>query len=417
MIRNNYRIIGRQIFDSRGFPTIEIDILKNNLLIGRGSSPSGASTGSREAVEIRDNYSKYCGKSVFKTLEKIPEIEEHLKLNNSILTNLKLLDKRIQELDNTNNKSHLGGNLTTALSFALADAGANYLQIPLYQYLGNIYNNTDFKTPTPLVNILNGGKHAGGNLKIQEFMIMPNENMLFDKKMQLIMEVYHSLKNVLKNEYGPSAINLGDEGGFAPQLNSPDEAIDMIIKAINNTEYKIGEDINIALDCAASEFYKDGKYEIVNGNFLTSEELVQYYVNLCKKYPFIKSIEDPFDENDLSAWRELTRQIGHNTMIVGDDLFTTNPTIIDKFKHMNLANSLLLKVNQIGTISEAIEAAKIIQNNNGKIIVSHRSGETTNSLISDLACGLGFDYIKTGAPARGERVVKYNRLIQINQKL
>jgi enolase len=418
---NQYEIKGRQILDSRGNPTIEADLYKDNVLIGRGTAPSGASTGSNEAIELRDNLQyTYMGKSVYNALYNLEMLNKYMYLDEKTLKNLKKCDNQMIFLDGTQLKENYGGNTTTAASFLFADAGANLSKKPLYKYLADVYGySNDFSLPIPMVNILNGGKHAGGKLQIQEFMIMPTENIPFFKRTEYVFLVYNNLKKLLKAKYGDSSINIGDEGGFAPNLNTPDEALDIIEEAVKKSNLKLGEDITLALDCAASEFYnkETKKYTIEEGLELSSSELVDYYRRLKNRHPALISIEDAFDEQDYEGWKKINKMLGDEMMIVGDDLFTTNPDIIKAGIEEKWANSLLLKVNQIGTITEAIEAAKLMQNQKYQVIVSHRSGETNNTLISDLAVAIHATYIKLGAPARGERVAKYNRLLQIEEDI
>tara|TARA_B100000902_G_C27313469_1_gene919818 strand:+ start:48 stop:1895 length:1848 start_codon:yes stop_codon:yes gene_type:complete len=419
--KNNFFIKGRQILDSRGNPTIEADLIQNNKLIGRGTAPSGASTGSNEAIELRDNLDyTFMGKSVHKALYNLDLLNKFMYLDEKTLKDLKKCDNQLIFLDGTQLKENLGGNTTTAASFLFADAGANVSNMQLYEYLAKVYGyNNNFKLPIPMVNILNGGKHAGGKLKIQEFMIMPTDKVSFYKRTEYVYLVYHNLKKLLKQKYGDSSINIGDEGGFAPNLNTPDEALNIIEEAVIKSNLNLGIDITLALDCAASEFYnkETGKYQVEEELELSSNELVEYYLSLKERHPALLSIEDAFDEKDYNGWKIFTEKMGDQIMIVGDDLFTTNPKIIKKGMKENWANSLLLKVNQIGTISEAVEAAKLMQDKNCEVIVSHRSGETNNTLISDLAVAINAKYIKLGAPARGERVAKYNRLLEIEENL
>ena len=418
---NNYKIHGRQILDSRGNPTIEAE-LKNehNKIIARGAAPSGASTGSNEAVELRDNTPDlYMGKSVFSAINNLLTLNYKMYLDEKTLKNLIKCDNQIMFIDGTELKQNLGGNATTAASFLFAEAGAQLCDLELFEYLSNVYGYSQEKKgmPIPMVNILNGGKHAGGNLKIQEFMIMPTDKVEFSHRVEYVFRVYNNLKKLLINKYGPSSTNLGDEGGFAPNLNTADEALHMIEEAVKESNLILGEDIYLALDCAASEFYnkETDRYEIECGKFLSSIELCQYYQDLIIKHPALKSIEDAFDEKDYDGWKLFTRECGNEIMVVGDDLFTTNPSLIQIGMKNNWANSLLLKVNQIGTITEAVEAAKIMQEKNCDVIVSHRSGETNSTLIADLAVAINAKYIKLGAPARGERVAKFNRLLQIQE--
>lgn len=418
----SFKLKASQILDSRGYPTIQIKCLQNKRVIGVGSSPSGASCGTNEAIELRDcDCMCYDGKSVNNNVEHINNIlnnHDQFDLNPDSIEDLKNLDNQILQLDNSEQKNVLGGNTTTALSFCFANAGANFMDMELYEYFNYIYNNRNqsYQMPVPMVNILNGGKHAGGSLKIQEFMIMPSNTMDTLKQVQSICEVYYILKKLLVEKYGVQSKNVGDEGGFTPNLSTPDEAIDVIVEAINQSNYEPNQDIFIALDCAASEFYNTETqlYEITENNFLNSTELVNYYNELIDKYPIIKSIEDPFHESDYEAWISFTQlSQDKDLMIVGDDLFTTNPKLVQEGLDNLWCNSLLLKVNQIGTITEAVESATLMFNKNHSVIVSHRSGETNQSHLVDLAVGIGAQYVKIGAPARGERVEKFNRLTEI----
>jgi len=424
------KVKGREILDSRGNPTVEVDIYANhwgadNALVARAGAPSGASTGSNEAMELRDgDKSRYLGKGVLKAVEHVNnEIQQALK--GKPVDDLKGNDQALIEEDGTRLKTKLGGNAITATSFAVAEAGAFVTQVELFLHLAKFFYGPDqlpqsFHLPRPLVNIINGGKHAGGELQIQEFMIIPKAGNTFKQNLQIITEVYHHLGKILVSKYGVSAKNLGDEGGYAPSLNVPDEALTLIEEAIKSAGYGVGKDVFLALDCAASEFFKDGNYEIEKGKFLGADETVEYYLKLKRDHPALISIEDPLDEKDYSAWQKLTAKFTQEfpgTMIVGDDLYTTNTDLIQKGVAEKWANTLLLKVNQIGTISEAMDAARMIFNDKGQVIVSHRSGETPNTLISDLAVAIGAGFIKTGATARGERVAKYNRLLAIEEYL
>jgi enolase len=417
--KNEYILKGRQILDSRGNPTLEVDLISNKKLIARQAAPSGASTGSNEALELRDGDKNYfMGKSVSNLINKIEMLNKKMYLDKKTLLNLKTCDNQLKFIDGTELKTNLGGNTTTALSFAMADAAAKIKDLELFEYFNHIFNYPKInKTPIPMVNILNGGKHAGGNLKIQEFMILTSDTISFNNRVEQVFCVYNNLKKLLVKKYGISAKNLGDEGGFAPQIDTPEEALNMIEQAVIKSNLELGKDIFLALDCAASEFYNSETklYEIEKDMFLTTDQLISYYMKLIKKHPSLKSIEDAFDEKDYYGWKKFTNLCGDKLMIVGDDLFTTNPNMIKKGLQENWANCLLLKVNQIGTISEAVEAAKMMQKKDLDIIVSHRSGETNSSLISDLAVGIHAKYIKLGAPARGERVSKFNRLIQIEE--
>ena len=423
---------GREILDSRGNPTVEVDVLHKNKLVVRDSCPSGASTGTNEARELRDGKYRYNGKGVRLAVNNVDKFSNTQLLQESDIYDLIKFDKKLCKCDGTQLKENLGGNATTAMSFAVASAGAQFLDKQLFQHFCKTYfwNKTDdteftwfYSLPTPMVNILNGGKHAGGNLKIQEFMIMPREDIDFRTKLENVTTVYHKLGKILVEKYGLSAKNLGDEGGFAPQLNTPNEALTIIQQAIKECGFEAGKDIFLALDCAASEYYdkKTGKYEVQTGVFLDRYELCSYYKDLLNDFPALKSIEDPFDEYDYEAWslfmKEVINRMSRKVMVVGDDLYTTNCKTVKKGIENKWANSLLLKVNQIGTITEAVDAAKLMFDADMDVIVSHRSGETSSTLISDLAVGIGAKYIKTGAPARGERVAKYNRLLEIEEFL
>jgi len=426
-----------QILDSRGFPTIQCEI--NNGLY-KACSPSGASTGSREAIEIRDENKTFMGKSVliaFRNQDIINEIFIGKSLEGG-LEKFKELDNLILKMDSTPQKSILGGNLTTALSFCLLKAVSDN---NVYQLFNNhnllpwawggkggtavqskngvfetqgIKNSKSFLAvlPRPLVNIINGGKHAGNKLQIQEFMIVPKEYTDVYDMLNNITTVFHNLKKIISKKYGSSQTAVGDEGGYAPDIESPEEALDLLVDAIETSGLKPGEDMFIALDCAASEYYKDGKYEIFENKWLSKEETIAYYKALCEKYPII-SIEDPFDENDFESWKIFYQEMNDKIMIVGDDLFTTSPEYCKRNEEEKWANSLLVKVNQIGTVSEALDAIACIRKTNGKIILSHRSGETNDDIITDIGYGIGAEFLKIGAPCRGERIAKYNRLIEI----
>lgn len=401
-MRNISSIRLYQILDSRGFPTIEVEIVDNHNNKFNACAPSGASTGEREVIELRDKRPNYfCGKSVENLLEK-KEILKTLLVGQPLNDSNKL-DEILLNYDSTKQKKILGGNLFTALTFCFLKACSG--QIDVYNYLGK-----KNKIPRPFVNIINGGKHAGNKLKIQEFMIVPSEGSI-DNMINNICSVYHNLKKIIARSYGAEQTSIGDEGGYAPNINSPEEALDLIMNAIKTSGLEPGKDMFLALDCAASEFYL-GKYEIEPDRFMGPDELIEYYKNLCQKYPII-SIEDPFDENDFDAWIKFTEVMGDKIMIVGDDLFTTNPEYVKRGIENKWANSLLVKVNQIGTYKEAKEAMDMIKQNNGMNILSHRSGETNDDIIVDIAVGYGADFLKIGAPCRGERISKYNRLWRI----
>ncbi|KAK8883363.1 phosphopyruvate hydratase [Tritrichomonas musculus] len=422
------RLVGREVLDSRGNPTVETDVYVRYLgeeeFAGRSSAPSGASTGSNEARELRDKESpRYGGKGTATAAANVTNILGPA-LKGLPLDNLKALDDKICQTDGTELKEKVGGNACTATSFALAEAGAAVEGIELFQYLARQYFGADkipakFSLPTPCFNILNGGKHAGGQLKLQEFMASPDPSRPYPDQLRMVAEVYHHLSTLLQKKYGVSAKNLGDEGGFAPSLNTPDEALECIEQATRDAGYEPGKDIRIALDAAASEFYDSEKklYEVEVGVFKTGEEMIKYWEDLITRHPAIFSIEDGLDEKDYEHWVKLNEAIGSKCQLVGDDLYTTNPNTIRKGLEGKWCNALLLKVNQIGTISEAMEAARLILDAGQSVMVSHRSGETCNSVISDLAVAIGAQYIKTGSTARGERIQKYTRLLQIYEYL
>ena len=421
---NTYKLIGQQILDSRGFPTIEVSCFdtKTKKFIGKGSTPSGASCGSNEVLELRDNdQTLFKGKSVFKAIDNISLINEQMLLNFNTITDLKKCDLQLNSIDNTDLKTILGGNTTTAVSFCIADTASKILNMELFEYISKTYQlNKNYNLPTPFVNIINGGKHSvTGHLKIQEFMIFPREDISTSKKIQMICEIYHTLQKLLVEKYGESAKSIGDEGGFCPPIYNTEEALQIIEEAIKCANYESNKNIFLALDCAASEFYnKNTKlYEVEKNLFLNKDELIIYYENIMFKYPSLKSIEDGFDETDYEAWSKFTNRNSDKIMIVGDDLFTTNSKLIKQGLKNNWANTLLLKVNQIGTISEAIQSAELMFNENKNVIVSHRSGETNHAFIIDIAVGIGAKYVKIGSPCRGERVAKFNRLLEIEQYL
>lgn len=423
------RLVGREVLDSRGNPTVEVDVystfLGEEILAGRSSAPSGASTGSNEAHELRDSESpRYGGKGTQTASKNVTEILSNA-LHDMEFTSLANIDDTICATDGTELKEKLGGNACTATSFAIAEAAANLQEIQLFEYFSKQFMDhggeakTKYRLPTPFFNILNGGKHAGGKLKIQEFMISPSDNFPFPDQLRMASEVYHQLGKILVEEHGPSARNLGDEGGFAPLLNTPEEAISVIERAIQAANYKPGKDIRIALDSAASEFYDSETklYEVETGVHKTGEEMIEYWKDLIERHPAIISIEDGLEEKDYENWARLNAELGGKIMLVGDDLYTTNPNTIRKGIDGKWCNALLLKVNQIGTITEAMKAASLILKEGQTVMVSHRSGETCNSVIADLAVGIGAQAIKTGSTARGERIQKYTRLLQIYEYL
>lgn len=402
------RVIAREIIDSRGNPTIEVDIYCDNGAFGRAKVPSGASTGEHEALELRDKDSRFHGKGVLKAINNIREIITP-KITGYEVTEQEKIDKLMLELDGTPNKSKLGANAILGVSLAVAVAAANSKKLPLYKSL----NSEAFTLPVPMLNVINGGKHAGGNLKIQEFMLIPHGFKSFREALRSSCEVYQTLKKNLK-KFGPSAINLGDEGGFGSPVDTAPEAIDMLIKAIEESGYEPKNEISLGLDAAASEFYENGLYEI-DGKKITSDELIDYYSELITKYPLI-SLEDPFDENDFTSFAELLKK--HSSIsIVADDLTVTNPERIRIAIKEKAANYLLLKVNQIGSLTEAIQAAELAKSDGWGINISHRSGETEDTFIADLSVAIRAERIKTGAPARGERTAKYNQLLRIEEQL
>ena len=401
-------VIGREILDSRGNPTVEVDVILESGIMGRAMVPSGASTGEREALEMRDGGTRYMGKGVLNAVAHVNNELKNLVIGMDVLDQKKL-DYAMIELDGTDTKSKLGANAILGVSMAALKAAAQYKNLPLYKYIGN------GKTlPKPMMNIINGGAHADNKLDFQEFMIIPQRDTI-KERVRVGSEVFHNLKKVL-NERGLST-GVGDEGGFAPDLKSNSEGFDLIIEAIKKAGYEPGVDVNLAIDVAASEFYKDGKYNLVGENrSLTTEELVDFYVELVNKYPII-SIEDPVDENDWEGFRLITERIGDKVQLVGDDLFVTNKKCLQMGIDNHAGNAILLKVNQIGTITETLETIELARNNNYKTIISHRSGETEDTTIADLAVGLDLGQIKTGSMSRTDRICKYNQLIRIEEEL
>lgn len=396
------KVKAREILDSRGNPTIEVDLILDDLYLGRASVPSGASTGSREAIELRDNDSRYHGKGVLKAVSNVNTIIKDNIINKEF--DQKTLDYFLIKLDGTKNKSNLGANSILGVSMAFLKATALKENKELYEYLGG---NT---LPKPMMNILNGGMHADNLLDFQEFMIVPNAANI-KERVRIGSEVFHSLKKVLK-EKGYNT-NVGDEGGFAPNLKTNKEALDFILSAIKDAGYEPSKDVNIALDVAASEFYKDGYYYL-EGKKLTTNDLIKYYQELIDNYPII-SIEDPVYENDFEGFSLITKLL--NIQLVGDDLFVTNKKYLQKGIDNKAGNAILIKVNQIGTITETLETISLASKNNYKTIISHRSGETEDTTIADLAVGLNLGQIKTGSLSRTDRTSKYNRLIRIEESL
>ena len=401
-------VIGREILDSRGNPTVEVDVILENGVIGRASVPSGASTGEREALEMRDGGTRYLGKGVLNAVRHVNNELRDLVIGMDSL-NQKEIDYAMIKLDGTDTKSRLGANAILGVSMAVLKAAANYKGLPLYKYIGS-----GNELPEPMMNIINGGAHADNKLDFQEFMIIPKRDTI-KERIRVGSEVFHNLKKVL-NEKGLST-GVGDEGGFAPDLNSNSEGFELIIESIKKAGYTPGVDVMLAIDVAASEFYKDGKYNLVGENrSLTTEQLVEYYEELVNKYPII-SIEDPVDENDWDGFRMITERIGDKIQLVGDDLFVTNKKCLQIGIDNHAGNAILLKVNQIGTITETLETINLARDNNYKTIISHRSGETEDTTIAHLAVGLNLGQIKTGSMSRTDRICKYNELIRIEEEL
>ena len=409
-------IRAREILDSRGNPTIETDVILADGTIGRAAAPSGASTGSREALELRDgDKDRYLGKGVKKAVANVNSQIRSALMDKDVTEQQKIDDAMIA-LDGTENKESLGANAMLAVSLATAKAAAKSQSLPLHQYIANLRNQTSLTMPVPMMNILNGGEHADNTVDIQEFMIEPVGFSSFSEALRAGTEIFHSLKSVLKSQGLNTAV--GDEGGFAPNLRSNEEAITVIMQAIEQVGYKAGDDIHLALDCAASEFYKDGKYILAGEGNKTfdSQGFSDYLVNLARQYPII-SIEDGLDESDWDGWKYLTEQIGDKVQLVGDDLFVTNPAILQEGIDKHIANAILIKFNQIGTLSETLDAIYMAKNNGYATIISHRSGETEDSTIADLAVGTAAGQIKTGSLCRSDRVAKYNQLLRIEQQV
>lgn len=405
-------IFAREILDSRGNPTIEVDVALESGALGRAAVPSGASTGKYEALELRDNVeNRYLGKGVQKAVEKVNgEIFELLCGRES--SEQRALDQAMIDLDASSNKSNLGANAMLGVSLALARASADELTLNLYQYLGG---SKAHRLPMPLINILNGGAHADNGLDIQEFMIVPVGAQSFSQGVQMGAEVFHALKKELKSK--GYATNVGDEGGFAPNLKSTDEALSFVQKAIELSGYALGDEVAIALDVAASELYDGTHYNFKGeGARFSSEQLVEYYENLRSKYPIV-SIEDGFDQDDFMGWKELTSALGHRLQVVGDDLFVTNVARLEEGIRDRQANSILIKVNQIGTLTETLDAIDLAQTSGLTAIISHRSGETEDTFIADLAVATNAGQIKTGSLSRSDRVAKYNQLVRIEEEL
>ena len=403
-------ITAREIIDSRSNPTVEAQVYLENGITAIASVPSGASTGEFEATELRDNDNRYFGKGVRKAVKNITDIISDNLSGVSVLEQL-YIDKCMCELDSTSNKSNLGANAILAVSLACAKAAAKHLGIPLYRYIGGVNANT---LPAPMMNILNGGAHATNNIDIQEFMIMPVTACCFSEGLRQCCEIYHTLGKILKKE-GKST-SVGDEGGFAPNLDSDEQAIEYIIKAINTAGYST-DDIKIALDVASSEWYNDGFYHMPKRNIrMNSDDVISYIEDLCMRYPII-SVEDPLSEHDFKGFSKITKRIGSNIQLVGDDLFVTNTERLRKGIKEKAANSILVKVNQIGTLSQSLDAVQCAHRAGYTAVISHRSAETEDTTIADIAVALNCGQIKTGAPCRSDRVAKYNRLLRIEEEL
>ena len=405
-------IVAREILDSRGNPTVEVDVYLEDGTVGRASVPSGASTGTREAVELRDaDTDRYGGKGVLRAVENVNDVIAN-EIAGMRATDQAIIDSAMIELDGTPNKGKLGANAILGVSLAVAKAAANWVSLPLYRYLGGPNAR---RLPIPMMNIMNGGKHADNNVDLQEFMVMPVGASSFAEALRMGAEVYHALRKVLAKEGMSTAV--GDEGGFAPNLPDNESAIQAIIRAIEQAGYTPGSDASIALDPAASEFYQDGKYNLAGeGKVLSSAEMVDYYAGLTAKYPII-SIEDGLAEDDWEGWALLTKRLGKSLQLVGDDLFVTNTEYLRKGIEVGVANSILIKVNQIGTLTETLEAIEMAKRAGYTAVVSHRSGETEDATIADIAVATNAGQIKAGAPARTDRVAKYNQLLRIEEEL
>ena len=408
-------IHARQIFDSRGNPTVEVDVVTENGVLGRAAVPSGASTGEHEAVELRDGGKAYMGKGVLKAVNNVNSIIATELLGTDVFEQNQI-DQAMIDLDGTPNKSKLGANAILGVSLACAKAAANELGMPLYRYVGGVSANT---LPVPMMNIINGGSHSDAPIAFQEFMVMPVKAENFTHALQMGTEIFHNLKKVLHDRGLSTAV--GDEGGFAPTLDGTEDALETIAKAVSQAGYKLGDDVMIALDCAAAEFYVDGKYDYTKfegdkGKVRSSQEQADYLAELSSKYPII-SIEDGMDENDWEGWKYLTEKIGDKVQLVGDDLFVTNVERLSRGIENGIANSILIKVNQIGTLTETIAAVNMAHNAGYTSVMSHRSGETEDNTIADLAVALNTGQIKTGSASRSDRMAKYNQLLRIEEEL
>ena len=409
------KVIARQIFDSRGNPTVEVDIITDKGVLGRAAVPSGASTGEHEAVELRDGGRNYMGKGVLKAVSNVNNIISKKIIGLSVFDQ-ESIDNLMIKIDGTPNKANLGANAILGVSLALAKAASNAKGISLHTYISN---NTSTTLPVPMMNIINGGSHSDAPIAFQEFMIMPVEAQSFTHAMQIGSEIFHNLKKILSDR--GLTTSVGDEGGFAPKLDGTEDALKTIIAAIENAEYKAGKEVMIALDCASSEFYQNGMYDYTifegnHGKVLNSKQQAEYLAELSSKYPII-SIEDGMDENDWDGWVHLTKMCGDRVQIVGDDLFVTNVERLSDGIKNNVANSILIKVNQIGTLTETINAVNMAHDAGFTSVMSHRSGETEDNTIADLAVGLSTGQIKTGSASRSDRIAKYNQLLRIEEEL
>ncbi|MCB4791183.1 MAG: phosphopyruvate hydratase [Elusimicrobia bacterium] len=413
------QVIGREIIDSRGNPTVEVDVILENGVLGRAAVPSGASTGEREALELRDgDKSRFLGKGVLKAVSNVNK-QIAQAIAGMEITEQKKIDDKMIALDGTDFKSNLGANALLGVSLACARAAALENKLPLYEYIRKAYEikSNDYVIPVPMMNILNGGAHADNNVDLQEFMVMPVAQKTFREALRTGAEVFHNLKSVLKKR--GYATSVGDEGGFAPNLKSNEEALEVIAEAVSNAGYKLGEDILIALDAAASELFENNQYVLegeVSNKTKTSAQMVDFYADLLAKYPII-SIEDGLSEKDWTGWKELTQRLGKKVQIVGDDVFVTNTNIFSEGIKKGIANSILIKVNQIGTLSETVAAVKMAFEAGYTAVISHRSGETEDTFIADLSVALNTGQIKTGSASRTDRICKYNQLLRIEEEL
>ena len=404
-------IYADEVLDSRGNPTVRATVELSDGSVGEAIVPSGASTGINEALELRDGDKRFGGKGVLKACENVNAIIANELIGMSPFDQAEI-DNTMLELDGTPNKSKLGANAILGVSMAVARAAAASLNMPLYRYLGG---SNALVMPTPMLNIINGGAHADNDVDLQEYMIVPNGFDNFEDALRAASEIYHTLKKLLEKDGHPTA--LGDEGGFAPNFKNNEEPIEYILKAIEKAGYKAGVEVSIALDAASSEFYKDGKYILAGeGKSLSAEEIVEYYANLIEKYPIV-SLEDGMAEEDWDGWKLLTQKLGDEIQLVGDDVFVTNKKLLSKGIELGVANSILIKLNQIGTVTETMQTMRLAYRNGYTCVVSHRSGESEDAFIADFAVAMNSGQIKTGAPARGERTAKYNRLLQINRNM